>query len=77
MRALHRDVLRLACGLYPAHRVLDYLVQGLACKSNRTKIECCGACGRLMLWQAQCVRPRLLLGVYGCPGLSLPRLHCQ
>ena len=42
MRALHRDVLRLACALHPSHRVADHLAQGLASKSNRTKIECCG-----------------------------------
>jgi hypothetical protein len=35
-------VLRLACSLHPSHRVVDYLAQGLASKSNRTKIECCG-----------------------------------
>jgi hypothetical protein len=42
VRALHRDVLRLASALHPPQRVIDYLVQGLASKSNRTKIECCG-----------------------------------
>jgi len=42
VRALHRDVLRLACSLHPPARVVDFLVQGLTCKSNRTKIECCG-----------------------------------
>lgn len=42
MRALHRDVLRLASSLHPPARVVDYLAQGLASKSNRTKIECCG-----------------------------------
>ena len=41
LRALHRDVLRLACGVYPAARVADHLAQGLGSKSNRTKIECC------------------------------------
>ncbi|KAL4854812.1 hypothetical protein ACK3TF_004509 [Chlorella vulgaris] len=41
VRALHRDVLRLCCSLQPSHRVVDYLVQGLAAKSNRTKIESC------------------------------------
>ncbi|KAL4424717.1 hypothetical protein ABPG77_000060 [Micractinium sp. CCAP 211/92] len=41
VRALHRDVLRLASTLHPPARVVDYLAQGLASKSNRTKIECC------------------------------------
>jgi hypothetical protein len=42
VRGLHRDVLRLACELQPSQRVVDHLVVGLASKSNRTKIECCG-----------------------------------
>ena len=41
VRALHRDVLRLACALYPPHKVVDHVAAGLASKSNRTKIECC------------------------------------
>jgi hypothetical protein len=54
VRALHRDVLRLASALHPPQRVIDYLVQGLASKSNRTKIECCGErCG---MARAQCCR---------------------
>lgn len=46
VRALHRDVLRLASTLHPPARVVDYLAQGLASKSNRTKIECCGRVGQ-------------------------------
>lgn len=45
VRALHREVLRLASLLHPPARVVDYLAQGLASKSNRTKIECCGEGG--------------------------------
>ncbi|PRW20522.1 microtubule associated isoform A [Chlorella sorokiniana] len=45
VRALHRDVLRLACSLYAPHKVVDFLVQGLGSKSNRTKIECCEEIG--------------------------------
>lgn len=45
VRALHRDVLRLACSLHPPHKVVDFLVQGLGSKSNRTKIECCEEIG--------------------------------
>eukprot|EP00887_Chlorella_sp_A99_P000367 scaffold13.g367.t1 len=41
VRALHREVLHAACGVYPPARVVDHLAQGLSSKSNRTKIECC------------------------------------
>jgi cytoskeleton-associated protein 5 len=43
VRALHRDLLRLACALHPPSKVIDYVVMGLGSKNNRTKIECCEA----------------------------------
>lgn len=40
MRALHREVLHAAAGLYPVPRLLDLVTPGLASKSARTRIEC-------------------------------------
>jgi len=41
VRGLHREVLHVACHVYPAHRVLDFVTQGLVSKNNRTRVECC------------------------------------
>ncbi|KAL6766815.1 TOG1 [Auxenochlorella protothecoides x Auxenochlorella symbiontica] len=40
VRALHREVLHAAAGLYPVPRLLDLVTPGLASKSARTRIEC-------------------------------------
>ena len=41
VRALHRDVVRAACAVYPTVRVVDYLTVGVGSKNSRTKVECC------------------------------------
>lgn len=41
VRALHREVLRSVCAIYPSAKVMEQLTQGLGSKNARTRIECC------------------------------------
>ena len=48
IRQLHRELLKQVRGLYNAPRLVDLLVQGLASKNNRTRVEAAEAMGEIV-----------------------------
>ncbi|KAL0039701.1 hypothetical protein WJX77_005628 [Trebouxia sp. C0004] len=48
IRQLHRELLKQVRGLYNTPRLVDLLVQGLASKNNRTRVEAAEAIGEIV-----------------------------
>ena len=48
IRQLHRELLKQVRGLYNTPRLVDILVQGLASKNNRTRVEAAEAIGEIV-----------------------------
>ena len=40
IRALHRDLMKQACGVVPMARMCEFLVTGLASRNSKTRVEC-------------------------------------
>ena len=48
VRALHGELLKLACSIHPVARLVDAVAQGLSSKSNRTRIVCTDALAEVL-----------------------------
>lgn len=48
IRQLHRELLKQVRSLYNTPRLVDLLVQGLASKNNRTRVEAAEAIGEIV-----------------------------
>ena len=40
IRALHRELMKQACGVVPMARMCEFLVTGLASRNSKTRVEC-------------------------------------
>ena len=40
IRALHRELMKQACGVVPMARMCEFMVTGLASRNSKTRVEC-------------------------------------
>ena len=40
IRALHRELMKQACGVVPMARMCEFMVMGLASRNSKTRVEC-------------------------------------
>ena len=61
IRQYHRELIRLAGGLVSTPRLVEYLMQGLASKNNRSRVDCVDLLGELLEESglATCARSKL------------------
>lgn len=48
LRQYNREIIKLSRKLMSAGRMVDYLVQGFACKNNRTRVDCVELLGEML-----------------------------